>query len=253
MRQYVTFDEAYSEQHTLAGGGRYRLRLVRPDDKEGLRRAFAELSAPSRHKRFLAAKQHLSDEELRYFTELDGSDHFALAAIGIDHDGQETDGLGITRCIRLASDPECAEVAITVIDRMQGKGIGRILLERLVAAAVERGIKRFRFECLAHNHELQRLVRKVCRVVDTRFDGEVMIVETNLPSGGTPSALRTHQALFDLFALLRAMAVQTVDLQMGLGRATLKQTWRSAFGDDIRRHLPHRSEAEGRDGIDDHG
>jgi GNAT superfamily N-acetyltransferase len=253
MRQRVIFDEAYSEQRTLACGERIRLRLVRPDDKEGLRRAFAELSAPSRHKRFLAAKQHLTDEELRYFTELDGTDHFALAAIGIDDDGQEADGLGITRCIRLTSDTACAEVAITVIDRMQGKGIGRILLERLVEAAVERGIKRFRFVCLAYNHEVQRLVRRVCRVVDTRFDGEVMIVETDLPSSGTPTALRTHQALFDLFSLLRAMAVQTVDLQMGLGRATLKRTWRGAFGDDIRRHLSHRSETESRDGIDGQG
>ncbi|MEJ2591517.1 MAG: GNAT family N-acetyltransferase [Candidatus Thiodiazotropha sp.] len=249
MRERLTFDEAYREQHRLDGGERIRLRLVHPDDKAGLRKAFAELSATSRHKRFLAAKQHLSDEELRYFTEIDGNDHFALVAILLDEAGRESDGLGITRCVRLTSDPECAEVAITVVDRMQGKGIGRMLLERLVTAAVERGIKRFRFECFAHNHEMQRLVRKVCRVVDTHLDGEVMIVETDLPDRITPAALHAHQALFDLFTLLRALAVQTVDLQMGLGRATLDRTWRSAFGEDIRRHLSKRTDTKGRDGI----
>lgn len=225
MKQRLTFDEAYSEQLRLASGELIRLRPVRPSDKESLLRAFSELSAPSRHKRFFAAKHSLSADELRYFTEMDGTDHFALAAIGIDENGNEEDGFATTRCIRLSGNAECAEVAITVIDRMQGKGIGRILLERLIKAAGERGITRFRFECLAHNHEVQRLVKKVCSVVETRFDGEIVIAETDLPRERMHNSLQTNQALFNLFALLRALAIQTVDRQMELGRASLNRSF----------------------------
>lgn len=224
MKQSLKFTPAYSEHLDLAGGQRVRLRLLCPTDKESMRKAFSELSATSRHKRFFAAKQTLSDEELRYFTETDGTNHFALGAVEIDGDDIERDGLGVARCIRLESDPECAEVAITVIDRMQGKGIGRRLLERLIEAATERKISRFRFECLARNQDVQRLVKKVCRVVDTRFDGEIMIAEADLPREGINASQYTGKAFFNLLELLRALAIQSVEMQMKLGRATLNRT-----------------------------
>ena len=76
-------------------------------------------------KRFFGGKHCLSDVELRYFTELDHFDHFAIGAVELNGSGEEGDGIGIARFVRLPHDAECAEVAITVIDRMQGKGVGR--------------------------------------------------------------------------------------------------------------------------------
>jgi GNAT superfamily N-acetyltransferase len=229
MKQRLKFVETYSEPLKLTSGEYIRLRPIRPTDKESLKAAFDELSGPSRHKRFFVAKQMLSDDELRYFTEIDGFDHFALAAIELNENELEGDGLGIARYIRLESDPACAEVAITVIDRMQGKGVGRILLERLILAAIEGGVARFRFECLAHNLDMQRLVNKVCRVVETRHDGEIMIAEAELPTGGISHCQRTRQAFFNLLDLLRGLAIESVDMQMGLGRTTLNRTMDAAY------------------------
>ncbi|MCU7851995.1 MAG: GNAT family N-acetyltransferase [Candidatus Thiodiazotropha sp. (ex Monitilora ramsayi)] len=224
MRERLRFIETYREDLTLADGQLIRLRLLCPSDKACMISAFAELSAQSRHKRFFSAKDSLSHDELRYFTEMDGYDHFALAAVEIDTNGNEGRGLGVTRCIRLVDDIECAEVAITVIDRMQGHGIGRILLERLVDAARERGIARFRFECLAHNQEIQGLIGKVCRIVDTHCDGEVRIVETDLPNAVAGTPQHAPETLFNLYNLLQALAIQSIDLQMDMSRATLNQT-----------------------------
>lgn len=231
MSKRLTIDMHYCERLSLGSGESVCLRLIRPADKEAMLRAFAELSAQSRHKRFFGAKHTLSEEELRYFTEIDGWDHFALAAVLMQEDGQEGDGLGIARCIRLADDPECAEVAVTVIDRMQGKGLGRALLERLITAAIERGIARFRFECLAHNQEMQRLVRKVCRVVETRSDGEILIVETRLPEHipETAASPASRQHPFNLYGLFRAIAIQSVDLQMRLNRAVMRRKLQAPF------------------------
>ncbi|MEW8685781.1 MAG: GNAT family N-acetyltransferase [Candidatus Thiodiazotropha sp.] len=229
MSNRLMIDGSYRDRITLGSGERVCLRLVRPSDKVAMQRAFAELSAPSRYKRFFGAKQDLTEADLRYFTETDGWDHFALGAVAVNEDGSEGDGLGVARCIRLADDTECAEVAITVIDRMQGRGIGRALLERLVTAAVERGITRFRFECLAHNLEMQNLLKKVCRVVEIRSDGEIMVAETDLPRQlpmNTPSA---PEQLFNFYELFRAMAIHSVDLQMSLSRAAMKRSMGSTL------------------------
>ncbi len=157
MVNSLEFNEDYSEELQLRSGRRVKLRLVCPDDKFHLTNAFDQLSADSRYKRFFGAKSALSDDELRYFTEMDQNQHFALGAMEVDADGVETTGVGIARFIRDSSDTECAEVGITVIDSLQGEGAGRILLERLIGAALERDIKRLRFECLATNREVQRL------------------------------------------------------------------------------------------------
>ncbi len=229
MSGRMKIDEQYDQRLSLPSGDQVCLRRIRPSDKEAMRRAFAELSAHSRHMRFFVAKQVLSDEELRYFTETDGWEHFALGAVSLQEDGREGDGLGIARFFRLTNDPECAEVALTVIDRMQGKGIGRALLERLIEAARERDIRRFRFECLAHNQEMQQLVRRVCRVVETRSDGDLMIVETDLPPRLDMPRLVEQRPLLPLYDLLRAFAIQSVDLQMGLSRAALNQAMATTF------------------------
>lgn len=220
----------YCDRISLGSGESVCLRLVHPSDKAAMLRAFTELSAHSRHKRFFGAKHSLSEADLRYFTEIDGWDHLALVAVVVDENGREGGGLGIARYIRMADDPECAEVAITVIDRIQGKGIGRALLERLITAAIERGIKRFRFECLAHNQEMQHLIRKLGHVVAHRSDGEIMIVETELPEQAPDATteIAPHRDRLGIYALFRAMAIQSVDLQMSLGRATLRSPFSGA-------------------------
>ncbi|MEW8028251.1 MAG: GNAT family N-acetyltransferase [Candidatus Thiodiazotropha sp.] len=240
MSNRLIIDADYCERATLNCGEMVYLRMVRPSDKATMQRAFTELSGPSRHKRFFGAKQMLTEADLRYFTETDGWDHFALGVVEVDECGSEGDGLGVARCIRLSDDPECAEVAITVIDRMQGKGIGRMLLERLVTAAIERGIRRFRFECLAHNQEMQNLVKKVCRVVETRSDGEIMIAETDLPRQIPESTPVVQGRLFHFYDLFRAMAIHSVDLQMSLNRAAMKRTMRTTLiGTDILKQIKH--------------
>ncbi len=224
MQQELHFSEHYTDSVQLDNGRQIRLRLVRPSDKQEMERAFSELSVHSRHKRFFAAKASLSEAELRYFTETDGYDHFAIVAVELDESGREGNGLGIARAIRIPNDDECAEVAITVADHMQGQGIGQLLLDRLVDAALERSFTRFRFECLAHNQEIQALIGKVCRIIDTRYDGEVLIAETDLPRKEYDTVSPDQINLFDLCTLLLTWATQSVDMQIDLGRTTMKQT-----------------------------
>src|SRR5687768_9068575 len=93
------FSTDYVERCVLRDGTPVLLRLVRADDKEALRRGFEGWSQQSRYARFLAPKQHLSDDELAYLCDVDQETHFALGALR-DGDG-EPSGLGIARFIRL--------------------------------------------------------------------------------------------------------------------------------------------------------
>lgn len=157
MESRRRFDTHWRERLTLADGTEVELRLVRPDDAELLREGFERLSKDSRIRRFHGPKPRLSEHEVHYLTAVDGEQHLALGAVRQGPEGREQ-GLGIARFIRLARDSEVAEVAITVADEAQAKGLGRVLLERLVEAARERGVERFECRILPGNAAMVRLI-----------------------------------------------------------------------------------------------
>ena len=150
----------FHEDHVLDDGTPVRVRHIRPEDAAELKRGFDRLSPASRYRRFLGGVTTLSDETLRYLTGVDGRDHVAIVAVTRPHGDPET-GLGIARFVRAPSDPAVAEAAITVIDDVQGKGLGRILGLVLARAALERGVKRFRGEALVDNEPVRMLLEEV--------------------------------------------------------------------------------------------
>lgn len=173
------FDADYAEQATLRDGTVVVVRPIRPDDKELLRRGFLRLSPESRYRRFFAAKHDLSPAELRYLTEVDGIQHFALGATNAD--GSE--GLGVARFIQLEGEPGVAEAAIAVADEHQGKGLGSLLFQRLVAAAAERGVERFRCEMLGSNQAMADLVLSLSpEAPAVAVSAGVMSMELALPT-----------------------------------------------------------------------
>ena len=103
----------------LRDGSAVLIRPVQGDDAPLLADGFARLSAKSRRSRFLTGKEELTTRKLRYLTEVDRHDHEALGAL--NHvDGRS---VGIARYIRSADDPQTADVAVTVVDDWQGRGL----------------------------------------------------------------------------------------------------------------------------------
>lgn len=213
------FSLDYVEHAALRGGTPVVLRLVRPEDKELLRAGFDRWSPASRYTRFLAPKAVLSDDELRYLTEVDQESHVALGALR-DVEGPPI-GLGIGRFIRLPERPDTAEAAIAVADEVQHQGLGRLLLLRLVAAAAERGVTRFRCEVLGTNVGMTALLSDISpdRTVDL---GEgVMSIEIALPSVSpteSPSGAPVQSALYRLFQAAAQNAVEWTDAVLRLWR-----------------------------------
>jgi GNAT superfamily N-acetyltransferase len=156
MMEY-RYDTSYREEATLKDGTRVLLRMIGPADKELLRKGFERLSPQSRYFRFFSSKPRLTDKELERLTEIDGINHFAIGAVLRNGQGEE-EGLGTARFIRIDKEPEVAEPAVAVLDDYQGRGLGTLLLQRLVAAAHERGILRFRSSILADNVKMKNIL-----------------------------------------------------------------------------------------------
>lgn len=131
-----------------------QLRPIRPSDTGLLQEAFDRLSPESRQLRFLFPKLRLSASELRYFTEVDHHDHEAIVAQHRLH-GR---GLGVARYIRHRHDPQSADVAVTVIDEWQGRGLGTRLVTRLMERARCEGVIRFTANIASDNSRARRLL-----------------------------------------------------------------------------------------------
>ena len=169
----------------LRDGSRVRLRQGHSSDKELLLRGFERLSPESRYRRFLAAMPELSEAMVRYLTEIDHHDHEAIAAL----DENTGDGVGVARYVRNPERPEVAEVAVTVIDEWQGRGLGTRLLELLGGRARAEGIKSFTALMLATNQEMMDVLEALgpVRIID-REAGTVEI-EMPIPDVGLAPAL----------------------------------------------------------------
>jgi GNAT superfamily N-acetyltransferase len=170
----------------LRDGSRVRVPQGHRSDRELLLRGFERLSAESRYRRFLAPMPHLTEGMIRYLTEIDHRDHEAVIALV----KQSGEGIGVARYVRHPDRPEVAELAVTVIDDWQGRGLGTVLLGLISARAREEGITAFTALILATNQEMIDLLGRLApvRIVD-RETGRVE-VEVPIPTIGVAPALR---------------------------------------------------------------
>jgi GNAT superfamily N-acetyltransferase len=129
----------------LADGAILAIRPVTADDKALILDGFERLSERSRYLRFLTPTPTLSRAQLAYLSELDQIDHVGLGFL----EGETPVAIG--RWVRFDDDPEAADVALTVVDDFQGRGVGRLVIQALVATARHRGVRWLHFDVLAEN------------------------------------------------------------------------------------------------------
>jgi L-amino acid N-acyltransferase YncA len=201
----MRIDPGYSEIHRLADGTEVRLRLLRASDRDRIAAGFHRLSAESRYRRFFSPMPKLSERMLRQLTRTDDWDRLAIIAESVTGDGAEA--LGVARYVRLPDTPETAEASVAVVDDMQRKGIGRLLLTTLVEAARERGIHRFRASILAENETAKLLLQSLDEHATAHIEGGLRVYELDLPEP-SPKTLFTAP-IYRLFKLV-AEGLQTV-------------------------------------------
>jgi GNAT superfamily N-acetyltransferase len=196
---------ARTSEVTLRDGSKVILRPAVSADRELLVKGFERLSPESRYRRFFAPMKEMSPPLLDYLTSVDYRDHFAWAALSAEPgpEGRPM-GVGVGRYVRL-EDPEAAEMAVTVVDDWQGRGLGRVLLDALVFEALENGITRLEGDVLVENRPMQELLRHA----DATFrPGSPGVLRFSIDLPAREEALRGDP----LGDLLRAVAKGEVSL-----------------------------------------
>jgi RimJ/RimL family protein N-acetyltransferase len=96
--------------------------------------------------------------------------------------------VGVARFERIAERPENAEVAFTVADDFQGRGLGSTLFRRLAQLARARGITAFEAEVLKSNERMLRVFERSGLPSTTRDQGNVLAILLTLDRTDPPPA-----------------------------------------------------------------
>ena len=133
------------------------VRFVEPRDAEALQNYFRSLTTGSRYNRFLGASSELPPSVLEDFIHIGEHDRFTVIATMLVDDRETIVGEA-----RYTFDVDTAsiEFGLSIDDRWQGHGIGKVLLKNLECRAASFGADRMFGDTLRSNEAMIGLARK---------------------------------------------------------------------------------------------
>ncbi len=162
------------ETVTLSDGTSLLLRPIRPEDEPAIRAGFAKLTPQDVRMRFFAQMKTLPHDLAARLSQIDYDREMAFVALPAS--GDET--LGV---VRLMADPDNrrGEFAVVVRSDFQRRGLGRILMDRILAYARRRGVAEIFGHVLEENSAMLNLCREFGFSI-ARLDAEAGVMEVTL-------------------------------------------------------------------------
>jgi acetate---CoA ligase (ADP-forming) len=247
----------YTEPVVLRDGASLTLRALRSSDKALLVQLFARLSPKSIHYRVFGGKGTLTEKELAFLTELDFVAHVGLAAVLSGPDG-EPRIVGVGRYLRvdakgaLDASSRCADVAFTVEDAYQGRGIGTLLLEHLAEIARGAGVEQIVADVLADNSRMMQVFAESGFIVKETLDAGVFHV--TFPTDATEAFVRASSererraAAESVRAVFEPASIAVVGASRregSIGRAILDNLVKCRFRGSVYAVNAHATEIDG--------
>ncbi|HEY0337061.1 MAG TPA: bifunctional acetate--CoA ligase family protein/GNAT family N-acetyltransferase [Burkholderiales bacterium] len=163
------------------------LRPIKPEDGAQHLEFFNALNADDVHYRLFLPLRELRRSQLARLTQIDYDREMAFIATRED-EGGHVETLGVARAI---SDPDniAAEFAIIVRSDLKGKGLGEILLKKLVDYCNSRGTRELVGEALAENQRLIALARRFGFTVTASRATHIVSLKLELAASRTNLAL----------------------------------------------------------------
>lgn len=133
------------------------LRPIRPEDEPQHRDLFNNLASDDIRFRFFGSLREPSHADLARFTQIDYDRDMAFIATRSDTAGRP-ETLGVVRALA-DPDNECAEFSIVVRSDLKSRGLGSVLLNKIIAYCRERGTVALVGQILPHNQPMLALAR----------------------------------------------------------------------------------------------
>ena len=146
----------YSAIETLRNAERIEIRALRPQDRDDLIAAVNRTSSESLYRRFFAVRRNFTGTEESFYLNIDFVSHVALVALA-NENGQPRI-VGGARYVVV--EPGQAEVAFTVVDKYQGRGLGAALLRHLAVIARQAGLRELVAYVLPDNRAMLKVFEK---------------------------------------------------------------------------------------------
>ncbi|CAM4162207.1 bifunctional acetate--CoA ligase family protein/GNAT family N-acetyltransferase [Aeromonas bestiarum] len=158
------------------------LRPIRPEDEPAHKQFVLKVSDEDRYKRFFADVGELGHEELARMTQIDYDREMAFVAVGQDGAFSQQI-LGVVRAI---SNPDLsdAEFAILVRSDLKGLGLGKLMMEKIVRYARERGIGQLSGMTMPSNRGMINLAKRLGFKIDIQLEDGVVNMELPCASHG---------------------------------------------------------------------
>lgn len=147
----------YTTPWRLKDGTEVLLRPVRPEDEPMLFDLFNGLSEQTMIERFFSPIKDMTHEMLVRFCNIDYDREIAIVAYL--KDGETNRIIGISDII-IDQNME-SQFAVLIHDAFQGQGLGRKLIDTLIAIAQERGLSRINGIVLTENARMLKLLRRL--------------------------------------------------------------------------------------------
>ena len=152
----VPYPNQYEFAETLRDGTPVLIRPIKPEDATAHYEMVAGFSQQTRYFRFFSLSEEISPEQMARFTQIDYDRDVAIIA-EIERNSKKV-SIGVNRLVYYPHNEEY-EFAVVVTDAWQGSGVGRLLMEKLIYIAKDRGIPEIYGLVLRDNVSMMRFIK----------------------------------------------------------------------------------------------
>jgi acetyltransferase len=169
------------EERVQLAGQELLLRPIRPEDGQRLMAFYAKASPADMRLRFFMSRREVPHSELARYSQIDYEREMTFIALA-PQQSQQSDGQTMVAEVRAVCDPDNlrAEFAIQVASDWQGKGLGRLLLDKLLRYLRERGTTEVVGQCLRENTGMAALARAAGFEVSAGPEPDTMVMQLQL-------------------------------------------------------------------------
>ncbi|MDJ0855974.1 MAG: GNAT family N-acetyltransferase [Desulfobacterales bacterium] len=164
------------EEKRTYGEHKVVFRPAKPTDSRMIQEHFYQMDAGDVEMRFFSLRRHFYRDEMEDMAQVDYVKNLSVVAV--------TGEIGFERIVGLGGyfleGGTTAEVAFSVDKKWQGKGIGRVIIRKLAAAARENGITTLTAYTLPNNRGMLKLFKKLPYATKSAFEDDAILLTCDL-------------------------------------------------------------------------
>jgi acyl-CoA synthetase (NDP forming)/RimJ/RimL family protein N-acetyltransferase len=195
--------EHWESDVVLRDGRTCHIRPVRPDDGPALDSFSQELSDETLYTRFFTVSRELAAQDMARLLAADNQNRVSLLAMSRG----KVIGVAVYDAVARAE----GEIAFTIADAHQGRGLGSVLLEHLAAVARENGIHRFKAEVLPANKRMLNTFEAAGYTPSQEVQDGIVLLDFDIdPTHRTRGVARGREHRAEALSIQRLVAPQAV-------------------------------------------